>query len=303
MKQSSWPPLWNRESLQSSSQLSGSSCLWPESRNLTRCCTAPPVPTFLTNTVIRENKHSVITLPFWTVAPSCHTAIPQDLVDLWTTCHDFADQAFPCSRPEILGGFYVKNQKNRNNIEKKQNVWTKSFLMLSGAHGNMWSRSRRRCISLIMSQSISTRRDAQQRPTLPGLARTEYKEEARTSAFRLRHRSKTNTTSTPVLRYWRRESYRPELFLQNGTLAVAGNGGTSGSEVDMVASLRLVRVDFVFRINIYIYKQMYIYRAFKKPLQTLQKCAEASRIFKGILIICVRSKNVSEMFRTFRINN
>ena len=89
-----------------------------------------------------------------------------------------------------------------------------------------------------------------QRSTLPGLARTECHEENSTSALRLWHRSSTNTTSIHFLRSCRRECPRPGTFSAElqfwgtgvRTHAVAGKGGSSGSDVDMVASLRLARV-------------------------------------------------------------
>ena len=80
--------------------------------------------------------------------------------------------------------------------------------------------------SHIMFNWISTPGDARQGPTLRGLTGREYKEENSTSACRLWHRSKTNTTSKR-LRYCRRESPR----------SVAGNGGSSGSNVYMVGWL------------------------------------------------------------------
>ena len=60
----------------------------------------------------------------------------------------------------------------------------------SDAHGHMWSRSRQRhnARPLTLSECISTLGDARQRPTLPGLAQTEYKEEHGTSASLLWHR-------------------------------------------------------------------------------------------------------------------
>ena len=94
-----------------------------------------------------------------------------------------------------------------------------------------------------MSERISTPGDARQRPTLRGLARTEYQEEDSTSARRLRHRSKTNTTSINFLAVLQvgvfpTGTLSTELqFWGTGvhTHAVVGEGGSSGSDVDVVA--------------------------------------------------------------------
>ena len=79
--------------------------------------------------------------------------------------------------------------------------FSKNHAQTSGVHGQMWITSSKRSIFREMRQQWR----GAPAPNLPGPARTECQEEDSTSAFRLRHRNKTNTTSRLLLRYCRRE--------------------------------------------------------------------------------------------------